>query len=116
MQTVINLNSYTITALGKLNETAKSHIYLKRSIVEQLCDMRNELTVDLREIEPGLRDAIDKFAKIVSITNEDYDNGEIVGGYIRYVLHEGTVFEKTRLIRNIDVELTLHERKIFKAA
>lgn len=36
--------------------------------------------------------------------------------YIRYVLKEGTMFEKTRLIRNIGIGLTLHNRCLVVSA
>lgn len=49
---------------------------------------------------------------MMKITHETYSSNEMVGGYIKYVLREGTLFEKTRLIRNLDVKLALHDRKI----
>ena len=78
--------------------------------------MRNELITDLREVEPGFRDAIDKFTRMISVTNENYDKQEMIGGYIKYVLHEGSLFEKTRLIRNFDVSLALQDRRIVRVA
>jgi len=76
--------------------------------------MRNELITDLREIEPGLRDVIDKFTRMMSVTNENYDKQEMIGSYIKYVLHEGSLFEKTRLIRNIKMKLILRDKSIVR--
>jgi hypothetical protein len=74
--------------------------------------MRNELITDLREVEPGLRDAIDKFTRMMSVTDENYDKKKMIGGYIKYVLYEGSLFEKTRLIRNINVNCALHNKRL----
>jgi hypothetical protein len=76
--------------------------------------MCNELITDLTMIEPRLRDAIDKFTRMMKITHETYSSMEMVGGYIKYVLRDGTLFEKTRLVRNLDVKLALHDRKLVK--
>jgi hypothetical protein len=76
--------------------------------------MCNELITDLTMIEPGLRDAIDKFTKMMKVTHETYSSMEMVGGYIKYVLRDGTLFEKTRLVRNIGIDLALHDRQVVK--
>jgi hypothetical protein len=55
-----------------------------------------------------------KITRMMSVTNENYDKQEMVGGYIKYVLHEGSLFEKTRLVRNINLNLSLHNRKLTK--
>ncbi len=83
---------------------------LEETIVKELNLMCNELITDLREIEPGLRDAINKFTRMMKITHETYSSQDMVGGYIKYVLREGTQFEKTRLVRNLPKRLTLHDR------
>lgn len=86
----------------------------EQDIADELSFMCNELITDLTLLEPGLRDAIDKFTKMMKVTHETYSPDEMVGGYIKYVLHEGTLFEKTRLIRNLDLKLALHDRKIVR--
>ncbi len=86
----------------------------EQDITDQLSLMCNELITDLTEVEPGLRAAIDKFTKMMKVTHETYSSMEMVGGYIKYVLHDGTLFEKTRLVRNLDVKLALHDRKLVK--
>ncbi len=50
----------------------------------------------------------------MSITNPRMGKDEVNSSYIKYVLHEGTLFEKTRLIRNLDVKLALHNRELVK--
>jgi hypothetical protein len=76
--------------------------------------MYNELIIDLTKVEPGLQDAIDKFTNMMKVTHENYSPMEMAGGYIKYVLRDGTLFEKTRLVRNLDVKLALHDRKLVK--
>lgn len=98
----------------QVDHDCKEPYISEKGIVEELCNMRNELITDLREVEPGLRDAIDKFTKMMTITHTNYIKKEMIGGYIKYVLHEGSLFEKTRLVRNINVSLTLHDKKLIK--
>jgi len=88
----------------------------EQDIADELSLMCNGLITDLTKIEPGLRDAIDKFTKMMKVTHETYSSTEMIGGYIKYVLRDGTLFEKTRLIRNLDVKLALHNRKLVKQA
>jgi site-specific DNA recombinase len=88
----------------------------ERDIADELSNMCNELITDLTKIEPGLRDAIDKFTKMMKVTHETYSSMEMVGGYIKYVLRDGTLFEKTRLVRNLDVKLALRDRKLVRVS
>lgn len=74
-----------------------------------------ELITDLGEVEPGLLEAINKFTRMMKVTHETYSATEMTGGYIKYVLRDGTLFEKTRLIRNLSVELALHDRKLVRS-
>jgi site-specific DNA recombinase len=83
-------------------------------IIEQLNGMCNDLIVDIKETEPGLRRAIDKFVNMMGITYETHDKNEMIGFYIKYVLRYGTQFERTRLVRNLNIKLALHERKLVR--
>lgn len=96
----------------QVDRNCKEPYISEKGIVDELCNMQNELIIDLREVEPGLRDAISKFTRMISVTNDNYDEKEMVGGYIKYVLREGSLFEKTRLIRNIKMKLFLHNKSI----
>lgn len=84
----------------------------EQDLVDGLSLMCNELIMNLGEVEPGLRDAISKFTRMMKITHETYRAKNMVGGYIKYVLRDGTPFEKTRLVRNLSVKLALHDRKL----
>lgn len=81
-------------------------------IIEELSKLSDELITDVTELEPGLRNAINKFTLMMKATHKGYDKKNLIAGYVKYVLQEGTVFEKTRLVRNLQVELSLHERKL----
>jgi hypothetical protein len=96
----------------QIDRDCKEPYISEKGIIEELCSMRNNLITDLREVEPGLRDAIDKFTRMMIVTNENYDKQEMIGGYIKYVLYEGSLFEKTRLIRNLEIKLALHDKKL----
>lgn len=94
--------------------TCKEPAVREETIINELSSMCNELITNLTEVEPGLRDAINKFTKMMRITNETYSPQDMVGGYIKYVLRDGTLFEKTRLVRNLKLNLVLRNQKIFK--
>jgi site-specific DNA recombinase len=98
----------------QVKRNCKEPFAREQDIVVELSKMCNELITDLTQVEPGLRDAINKFTKMMKVTHETYSSMEMVGGYIKYVLRDGTLFEKTRLVRNLDIKLALHDRKLVK--
>jgi hypothetical protein len=87
--------------------------FVRVEVIEQelvkLCD---KLITDLTELEPGLRGAIEKFTRMMRATNNGYDKKNLITGYVKYVLQEGSEFEKTRLVRNLHVDLALHDRRL----
>lgn len=112
-----NGNSPTFTyyhCSRQVNRDCKEPFAREQDIADELSLMCNELITDLTKVEPGLHDAIDKFTKMMKVTHENYSPMEMVGGYIKYVLRDGTLFEKTRLVRNLDVKLALHDRKLVR--
>lgn len=60
------------------------------------------------EIEPGLIRASTKFCQMI---NSKVING-VAPGYIKYVLKNGSLSEKTRLIRNLNKNLVLSNKKL----
>jgi site-specific DNA recombinase len=86
----------------------------EQDIVDGLNSMCNELITNLGEIEPGLCEAIDKFTRMMNVTHETGSSLKMVGSYIKYVLRDGTLFEKTRLVRNLSIEIALKDRKLLK--
>ncbi len=112
-----NGNSPTFTyyhCSRQVDRGCKEPFAREKDIVQGLSLMCNELITDLSMVEPGLREAINKFTKMMRVTHETYSSMDMVGGYIKYVLRDGTLFEKTRLVRNLDVKLALHDRKLVK--
>ena len=65
-------------------------------------------------MEPGLTKAIQKFRSMLETVNPNkkYTKNETIKNYAKYVLEKGTDFEKTLLIRNLNVKLVIHDRKI----
>lgn len=82
------------------------------SIANELSELGGSIIFDLFNLEPGLAQAIKKFARMVSLTSDTRVKKNIIKTYIRYVVNEGSLFEKTRLVRNLQVDLLLHERKL----
>lgn len=86
----------------------------EEDIVNGLIEHCNGLISDTPQLEFGLQSAIEKFTKILKSANKSYSEKLAIGSYIKYVVQDGTDFEKTRLIRNLDSKLALHNRKIVK--
>jgi len=83
-------------------------------LVEQLLAITDKLTVDSNSIDPGLAKAIEKHKSILETidTEKKYTKSEITKSYCKYVLEKGTDFERTQLVRNLNVKLAIHDRKI----
>jgi len=82
------------------------------TIIEELSKLSGSLISAESQLEPGLINAIDRFEKIISTTRSMPSRQAAINDYINYVLKKGTSFEKTRLIRNLNIEFALHERKL----
>lgn len=92
-----------------------NELYASESIItEELIKLSNELFQGVGNIEPGLATAIERFEKMLSVKGPKLAKISVNNLYIRYVLNEGTAFEKTRLIRNLNVVLKLHNRRLIK--
>lgn len=87
--------------------------FVRVEVIEQeLVKMCDELIKDLTELEPGLRSAIEKFTLMMRATHKGYGKKNLIAGYVKYVLKEGSEFEKTRLVRNLKIKLVLHNKTI----
>lgn len=85
-------------------------------LVEQLLAISDKLTVGGTSTDPGLTKAINKHRSILETIDpkKKYSKPAIMKSYCKYVLEKGSDFEKTQLVRNLDVKLAIHERKIVK--
>lgn len=92
----------------QVNYDCKEPFAHEDDIVQGLSILCNKLITDTSRLEPGIKVAMDKFVGMIRSTGGDVSTP--VGAYIKYVLNEGSTFEKTRLIRNIDAKLLLHNR------
>lgn len=102
---------YTITARGRLIETARSYSLVKAIIIYQLYEMRHHLLPNKDILEPGFRKAIEKTSSITGSTLDEAFNT-----YVKYVLYKGIKIEQTRFVSNISVNLQLRNRKIILSA
>lgn len=84
------------------------------TIVEELSKLSSSLISAESQFEPGLINAINRFEKIISVTRKEVSRQAALNDYITYVLKEGTNFEKTRLIRNLKIDLALHNRRLVR--
>jgi hypothetical protein len=97
----------------QVDHECKEPFVRDKAITSELIKFCDELITDITILEPGLKDAIDKYTRMMKST---YKSTEInmVAGYVKYVLNEGSQFEKTRLIRNLDIKLALHDRELVR--
>jgi hypothetical protein len=100
----------------QVDRQCKELFSTEENVVEQLAEMCNELISDIRNVEPSLQSSIHRFSKMMSITHSENDQNTVLDAYIKYVLKNGSIFEKTRLVRNLDVKLVLHNRKLLMAS
>lgn len=75
-------------------------------VVEELLHISDKMEIDLDRCEPGLARAVQKYGLMTQ-------NTEAFRGYAEYVLRRGTDFEKTRLVRNLETKLVIHNRKVY---
>ncbi|MGC1176688.1 MAG: recombinase family protein [Candidatus Saccharimonadales bacterium] len=74
-------------------------------IIEELLRLSAQLDLNQNHCEPGLIRAIHKYGLMVQLANP-------LPSYAKYVLERGTDFEKVRLIRNLKVNFSIHNRII----
>ena len=87
--------------------------YVKaETIVSELTAYAGEMLSNTSHIESGLKAAIVKFGLMMKSSGLMVENPST--GYIRYVLQDGTEFEKTRLVRNLSIRLALHDRRLVR--
>lgn len=96
----------------QVDHNCKEPFVREETIINELTRMCNELIKDSDQFEPGLQNAINKFKKVMRITQPNYSPKDTMGNYVKYVLLEGSEFEKTRLVRNLKVNLVLSNKKL----
>lgn len=83
--------------------------YVKEeAIIQELLRLADKLAISKQDCEPGLLKAVDKYANMMQAADPKFKAGEAFYGYCRYVLQKGTEFEQTRLVRNLNMKLVLH--------
>ncbi len=96
----------------QVDYNCKEPFVREETIIEELLNMSSKLALEDEDCEPGLINAIEKYSDMMSTSNTDFKTTDGLGGYAKYVLERGSDFEKTRLIRNLRVNLTLHDRQL----
>lgn len=82
---------------------------IANSLIE-ICEI-----LSLEGAEPGLKQAINRFALMTGVAHNGLTSDRLHGNYIKYVVRDGTEFEKTRLVRNLNTNLALHNRQVIIA-
>jgi DNA invertase Pin-like site-specific DNA recombinase len=86
----------------------------EKALVEQLLIISNKLTAEKISLEPRLVKNIKKFGNMLETMNPNkkYSKTKTIQGYAKYVLEKGSESEKIQLVRNLNVKLAVHDRKI----
>jgi DNA invertase Pin-like site-specific DNA recombinase len=93
----------------QVNHKCKEPYAREEDIVEGLRQVCSHLIKDVSLAEPGFRKALNVFARMTDCSVLSH---RLVSNYINYVLKNGTSFEKTRLVRNIDARLVLRNKEL----
>lgn len=96
----------------KINYNCPERYLPESALINQLVGISHLLKVSKKNAEPGLWIAINKYGKMIRASNPELDKYQILQGYIKYVLESGSSFEKTRLMRNINNKLVVHNRDL----
>lgn len=87
--------------------------YIKEEdIIAQLIMLCSRLISDTACVELGLQKAIHKFGIMMKSSGSN-QTGHVTA-YVKYVLQFGTDYEKTRLIRNVNIRLALHNKQVIR--
>jgi site-specific DNA recombinase len=87
--------------------------YIKEeSLIAELLIKVDRLSVAKKDVEPGLLAVIDKFTAIIRTNDQAFNINKAFRGYAKYILQSGSEFEMTRLIRNMNCKLAIHNRTI----
>jgi DNA invertase Pin-like site-specific DNA recombinase len=90
--------------------------YVKEErVVEELLKRVDQLSIEKKDIEPGFIKAVEKYSDMMSSTNPNFVKSYAIHSYAKYVLEKGSDFEKTRLVRNLDTKLAIHNRTLVNA-
>lgn len=71
----------------QVDRECKEPFAIESDIIAQLSLMCNELISDIRQVEPGLHSAIEKFSRMMSITYGEKNQKDIINSYIKYALN-----------------------------
>lgn len=95
----------------QVDRSCKEPYLSETNLVEQLLQMTDRLKINN---VPSLNKAIQKFESMLETVdpNKKYSKAEIAKSYAKYVLEKGSDFEKTSLVRNLDMKFAVHDRKI----
>lgn len=98
----------------QVDNTCKEPYLSEKQLIEALLIISDKLTVDKTQIEPGLSKSIKKFSSMLEIVNpkKKYTSNELVRNYAKYAIEKGTDFERAQLVRNLNVKLAVHDRRI----
>lgn len=83
-----------------------------QTIINELTMLCSELITDPSILDAGLQNAVSKFGLMMTSSGNTDKNH--VAGYVKYVLQSGSQFEKTRLVRNLDIKLALHDKRVVR--
>lgn len=87
--------------------------YIKEDkLIEEFIAIINKIGIDLAIADEGLVKDIARTRNLMKQTNPVVSQKAALDAYVKFVFEDGSDFEKTRLVRNIQPKLTLKERNL----
>ncbi len=96
----------------QVDYSCKEPFITEHALSNEIIRISDEIIDGIKEFEPGLIKAMEKFKLIALHTSDDQSGINLNKLYVTYVVKQGSFFEKSRLIRNISASLTLHSRQL----
>lgn len=84
-------------------------------LIDELIIKAHEFKLTSTTAEPGLIKAVKNFTVIVKSFSGEFSLSKAFPLYARHVLEHGSDFERARLIRNLDLNLVIKDRRIVVA-
>ncbi len=90
----------------------------ERDLIEQLSKLIDKISLDKLGIKERIENEIARYSKfrkgVLDINEEEKDNKKVnAKNYVKYLLKEGTIYEKRELLFNLKSKLILKDKKIY---
>lgn len=98
------------------NKECKEPYIREENLIEEICEMIEELEVSKLGIQRKMREEVARFGEFQKITNGSNEQVKVrsinIKGYLKYLLKNGSILEKRSVLENIEQQITLQSKKL----